>query len=358
MDGADLFKATNSLRQNSTGLADAIPRANSNSFWRDGNVQVFAQSVREEDDEESLKWATLEKLPTYDRIRKGLLAGAEGTGLTQVDVGRFGNDERKILFDRLLKTAEEDNEKLLRKLRDRIDSAGVSLPTIEVRYEHMHIEAEANVGSRALPSFVNFYFNLLDKFLPSKKKRITILDDISGTIKPCRMALLLGPPSSGKTTFMLALAGKLNKSLDCSGNITYNGHSMKEFVPQRTAAYISQHDLHMGEMTVRETLTFSARCQGVGSRYEMLAECLRKEKEANIKPDPDVDIFIKAAATPGQQAEVVTDYVLKVLGLDICADTMVGNDMVRGVSGGQKKRVTTGEMMVGPSRALLTFCKK
>ena len=42
---------------------------------------------------------------------------------------------------------------------------------------------------------------------------------------------------------------------------------MDEFVPQRTAAYISQHDVHIGEMTVRETLAFSASCQGVGSRY-------------------------------------------------------------------------------------------
>jgi ABC-type multidrug transport system ATPase subunit len=42
---------------------------------------------------------------------------------------------------------------------------------------------------------------------------------------------------------------------------------MAEFVPQRTSAYISQYDLHIGEMTVRETLSFSARCQGVGPRY-------------------------------------------------------------------------------------------
>lgn len=42
---------------------------------------------------------------------------------------------------------------------------------------------------------------------------------------------------------------------------------MDEFVPQRTSAYISQYDLHIGEMTVRETLAFSARCQGVGTRY-------------------------------------------------------------------------------------------
>lgn len=44
---------------------------------------------------------------------------------------------------------------------------------------------------------------------------------------------------------------------------------MDDFVPERTAAYISQHDLHIGEMTVRETLAFSARCQGVGYCYGM-----------------------------------------------------------------------------------------
>lgn len=121
-----------------------------------------------------------------------------------------------------------------------------------------------------------------------------------------RMTLLLGPPGSGKTTFLLALAGKLDPKLKVrtlkkrrythshshilsmftylsivsslgfnvvclhsqfAGKVTYNGHAMNEFVPQRTAAYVDQNDLHMGEMTVRETLAFSARVQGVGARY-------------------------------------------------------------------------------------------
>ncbi|EPS57864.1 hypothetical protein M569_16953, partial [Genlisea aurea] len=60
----------------------------------------------------------------------------------------------------------------------------------------------------------------------------------------------------------------------------------------------------------------------------------------------------QAAATEGDEASVVTDYVLKVLGLDICADTLVGDEMIRGISGGQKKRVTTGEMLVGPTKVL------
>lgn len=54
------------------------------------------------------------------------------------------------------------------------------------------------------------------------------------------------------------------------GKVTYNGHGLDEFVPQRTSAYISQYDLHIGEMTVRETLAFSARCQGVGTGYGKL----------------------------------------------------------------------------------------
>ncbi|XP_075081866.1 pleiotropic drug resistance protein 1-like [Nicotiana tabacum] len=44
----------------------------------------------------------------------------------------------------------------------------------------------------------------------------------------------------------------------------------------------------------------------------MLAELSRREKEANIKPDPDLGIYMKAAATEGQEAKVYTDYVLRI----------------------------------------------
>ncbi|XP_057852200.1 pleiotropic drug resistance protein 1 [Cryptomeria japonica] len=53
----------------------------------------------------------------------------------------------------------------------------------------------------------------------------------------------------------------------------------------------------------------------------------------------------------GQKSNMLTDYVLKILGLEICGDTLVGDDMTRGISGGQKKRVTTGEILVGPAKA-------
>ncbi|EPS65568.1 hypothetical protein M569_09209 [Genlisea aurea] len=125
------------------------------------------------------------------------------------------------------------------------------------------------------------------------------------------MTLLLGPPGSGKTTLLSALAGKLDPALKVSGSVTYNGHTMDEFVAQRTSAYVSQNDVHIGELTVRETLTFAARCHGM-------------------------------AAMGGHDDIIVVDYILKILGLEGCSDTEIGDQVRRGISGGQKKRVTIG----------------
>lgn len=66
-------------------------------------------------------------------------------------------------------------------------------------------------------------------------------------------------------------------------------------------------------MTVRETLDFAGRCLGVGVRYQMLAELLRREKESGIIPDPDIDAFMKATSLAGQKSSLETDYILKVL---------------------------------------------
>lgn len=57
--------------------------------------------------------------------------------------------------------------------------------------------------------------------------------------------------------------------LQVTGSITYNGRGFDEFRSAHTAAYVDQHDLHQPELTVRETLDFAARCQGVGSKAGM-----------------------------------------------------------------------------------------
>ena len=63
-------------------------------------------------------------------------------------------------------------------------------------------------------------------------------------------------------------------------------------------------------------------------------------------------LAIGSSLFAGKRHSLSTDYIMKLLGLEICADIVVGSDMLRGISGGQKKRVTTGEMVVGPKKTL------
>ncbi|KAJ1418856.1 P-loop containing nucleoside triphosphate hydrolase [Sesbania bispinosa] len=303
------------------------PSMSFNTVWTTPSPDGFNFNNTQQNNEHlDLQWAAIERLPTYDRMRKGVLRLMLDNGKVlhcPVDVTNLGLQDKKLLLESILKIDEEDNEKFLRGLRNRVDRVGIEIPKIEVRYENVSAEGDVRVGSRALPTLLNVILNTIENFLglfrlaPSNKRNVQILKDVSGIIRPSRMTLLLGPPGAGKTTLLLALAGKLDRDLRESGRITYCG-----------------------------------RCLGVGTRYEMLEELLRREREAGIKPDPEIDAFMKATAISGQEASLVTDYVLKVLGLDICADTMVGDNMRRGISGGQRKRVTTGEMLVGPAKTL------
>ncbi|OMO90458.1 ABC transporter-like protein [Corchorus olitorius] len=322
------------------------------SFHRPSN----AESVQL--DEEELMWEAISRLPSVKRGNFAILKrtpserrGGENGGSESetIDVTKLDRTRRELLVKKALATNDQDNFRLLSAIKQRLDRVGLKVPKIEVRFQNINVEADAQIGSRALPTLINVTRDFFEKIAKSlrilrpNKFRLKILKSISGVIKPGRMTLLLGPPGSGKSTLLLALSGKLvDKTLKTSGEITYNGTKLDQFYVRRTSAYISQTDNHIAELTVRETLDFAARCQGAG---EGLADYMKDladlEKERNIRPVPEIDAFMKASSVGGTKHKINTDYVLKVLGLDVCSDTMVGNDMLRGVSGGQRKRVTT-----------------
>lgn len=320
--------------------------------------------MHEKDDgDDDSHWSAVQRLPSMKRLRTSLFDcnetedGEQQKGKRVVDVTKLSAVERRLFIERLIKHIENDNLQLLQKQKERTDRVNVKLPTIEVRYNNLCVEAECEVvKGKPLPTL----WNATKSFLLGIAKipglvsetKISIIKDVSGIIKPSRMTLLLGPPGCGKTTFLLALAGKLDKSFKVAGEISYNGFKLEEFAPGKSSAYISQNDMHIPEMTVREILDFSARFQGVGSRAEIMKEVSRREKLAGIVPEPDIDIYMKATSVEGLARSLQTDYVLKIMGLEICAEITVGDEMRRGISGGQKKRLTTGEMIVGPTKVL------
>ncbi|KAF0704048.1 hypothetical protein As57867_007419, partial [Aphanomyces stellatus] len=110
------------------------------------------------------------------------------------------------------------------------------------------------------------------------------------------------------------------------GSVTYNGWKPDQVDLSSLAAYVEQSDNHFPTLTVKETFEFAHKCL-VGT----------------------VDSNDSLAANE----EHAVDILISVLGLTECTDTIIGDDMVRGVSGGQKRRVTLGEMLTGHASALL-----
>lgn len=93
-------------------------------IWRKNSSQGPFGSTRsreKEDEEETLLWAALERLPTYDRLRKGIVVNtSDGVG-RQVELQELGLQERKELVDRLVNAKETDNKTFLMNLKNRIE---------------------------------------------------------------------------------------------------------------------------------------------------------------------------------------------------------------------------------------------
>ena len=82
-----------------------------------------------------------------------------------------------------------------------------------------------------------------------------------------------------------------------------------------------------------------------GVRADLLAEVRKREQALGVEVDWSVDAMLSAEALSGAQHSVATEFIIHMLGLDICANTIIGNAMHRGISGGQKKRVTSGALL-------------
>ncbi|XP_035840927.1 ABC transporter G family member 21-like isoform X1 [Helianthus annuus] len=153
----------------------------------------------------------------------------------------------------------------------------------------------------------------------SKRTR-TILSGVSGVVRPGELLAMLGPSGSGKTTLLTALGGRLLGKI--SGSITYNGQPFSSLV-KRKIGFVTQDDVLYPHLTVLETLTYAAM--------------LRLPK--NLTHEEKVE-----------QAELI----ITELGLTRCRNSQVGGPLIRGVSGGERKRVSIGqELLVNPSLLLL-----
>ncbi|KAF1971594.1 opaque-specific ABC transporter CDR3, partial [Bimuria novae-zelandiae CBS 107.79] len=150
--------------------------------------------------------------------------------------------------------------------------------------------------------------------------KIDILRDIDGLVLPGEQCCVLGPPGSGCSTLLKTISGETHGfNVDSDSYLNYQGVSPaqmhKEF--RGEAIYTAEVDRHYPQLTVGDTLYFAA-----------LARAPRT---------------IPVGVSREEYAEHLRDVVMAMFGISHTIKTRVGNDFVRGVSGGERKRVTIAE---------------
>jgi ABC-type multidrug transport system ATPase subunit/ABC-type multidrug transport system permease subunit len=232
---------------------------------------------------------------------------------------------------------------LHRHMATKMEAAlGHAMPQMDVRFRNLSLSADIVVvdddsSKHELPTIPN---ELKKVFVGPKKRTVRkeILKNISGVFQPGKITLLLGQPGSGKSALMKMLSGRfpIEKNITVEGDVTFNSVRREDTIktlPQ-LVSYVNQRDKHFPTLTVKETLEFAhAFC---GGEFVRRGDELRAQKE-------NLEALEATKAYFAHYPEIV----IQQLGLQNCQDTIVGDAMMRGISGGERKRVTTGEMEFG-----------
>lgn len=169
--------------------------------------------------------------------------------------------------------------------------------------------------------------SLYNLFAPSKgKRKIQILKNFEGLVKSGEMLVVLGRPGSGCSTFLKTITGETHGFfIDKGSEINYQGIPMETMHTdfRGECIYQAEVDVHFPQLSVGQTLNFAAQARAPRNRI----------------PGVSRELYAKH----------MTDVIMAVFGLSHTFNTKVGNDFIRGVSGGERKRVSIAEAALGGS---------
>lgn len=168
--------------------------------------------------------------------------------------------------------------------------------------------------------------NLFKKALGNKGDRVDILRDLEGFVESGEMLCVLGPPGSGCSTTLRTIAGDTHGfHVGKDSTLNYGGIRADHMATmyRGEAIYTAEVDAHFPHLTVGDTLYFAARSRCPKTVPEGVS---RREYATHLR-----------------------DVIMAMFGISHTKNTRVGDDFVRGVSGGERKRVTIAEAALGYS---------
>ncbi|KAL3427948.1 ABC-2 type transporter [Phlyctema vagabunda] len=354
--GSDAFSHQNTLTS-STGDSPTVPADNQREYApitedkdADGQSSSEDESTleRTQTNRTARDRAVFEPIHSGDREQLHRIASSFG-GLSRTSTGANDLERRDTLYginsgdavldpdspqfdvykwSRMVLRQLDENQVVLRR-------AGIVFKNLKVCGSGSAINLQQNIGSL-------FMAPLRFREFMGRGPEKTILNDFDGVLKSGEMLIVLGRPGSGCSTFLKTLMGQL-KGLDLKeqSEVHYNGKYFRTMyaiphtnyiigIDQKTMlkrfrgelVYNQEVDKHFPHLTVGQTLEFAARTRTPQQR-------LGRDRETWAK----------------QMAQIV----MAVFGLSHTYNTKVGNDFVRGVSGGERKRVSIAEMALAGS---------
>lgn len=163
-------------------------------------------------------------------------------------------------------------------------------------------------GEKAYFGWSDVSFKLSQKAVGKSKKDPRVLKSQKGAASPGEVVAIMGASGCGKTSLLNVLSGRIvsMNGHEVTGNFTINGKSVNPENLGSKVAFVTQEDSLCPTATPREALDFSAR----------------------LRLPPSVSF---------EERKRMVDEAIQVLRLEKCADTMIGDEMIKGISGGEKR---------------------
>lgn len=215
-----------------------------------------------------------------------------------------------------------DLSKFLKMFRHNLEGEGVEMKKISVVYKKLNVfgSGKALQLQSTVSDVIMAPFRASEYFGKSDRKQI--LHDFDGIIKAGELCVVLGRPGSGCSTLLKALTGELHGLDTDESVIHYNGIPQNKMVKEfkGETVYNQEVDKHFPHLTVGQTLEHAAALRTPSNR--------------------------PMGVSREEFSKFITQVVMAVLGLSHTYNTKVGDDFVRGVSGGERKRVSVAEMLL------------
>ncbi|KAL9618479.1 MAG: hypothetical protein Q9160_006798 [Pyrenula sp. 1 TL-2023] len=258
---------------------------------------------------------------TEDDIFRALSRRRTNTSATSVETEEDEQAEIEKLMSRMFGRSRQENSE-----EEKTRHVGVVFKNLTVKGMGLGASLQPTNGDifLNLPRTIRALFTKGAAAAFGKPPVRNLLTEFTGSIRPGEMTLVLGRPGSGCSTFLKILGNQRFGFEDVQGEVTYGGTDAKIMAKdfRGEVLYNPEDDLHYATLSVKRTLEFALKTRTPGKDS-------RKQGES--------------------RADYVREFlrvVTKLFWIEHTLTTKVGNEYVRGVSGGEKKRVSIAEAMI------------